>query len=178
MRMTLALMAAIALSAATAVAAPAGRAVPDYGAFAPTPGAGERPQPARDYKVVFEVTQGAADPAKVSPGLDRVARFVNILAAGGVPAAHRHIVAVIDGPATEAVATDAAYGARHPGLTNPNARLIAELKAAGVDMRVCGQALAGHKLAAADVVLGVEIDVAALMTLTHKQLDGYALVES
>lgn len=169
------LAAALAVSATTANAAP--RAVPDYGAFVPVPEGKERPVPARDYKVVFEVAEGAHDPAKPLEGLQRVARLVNLLAAEGVPASHRHIVAVLDAAATEAIMTDKAFAARHSGASNPNVKLIEELAAAGVSVRVCGQAMAGHKITPDQVIPSVEIDLSALTTVANKQLEGYALIE-
>ena len=152
------------------------RAVPNYGAVAPLPDAKERPEPSRTYKVVFDISKGAPESGKPAQGLDRVARYVNMLAEGGVSRQRRQIVAVLHGPATEAVMTDEAFGHRHAGAKNPNAPLIAELEAAGVDVRVCGQAMTAMKIAPAEVLPGVQIDLAALMTVTHKQFDGYALV--
>lgn len=164
---------------AAAIAGPAfAQAVPGFGQVAAVEGAHERPDPERTYKVVFDLSKGPASSGKAAPGLERVARFVNMLAAGGVNASRRQIVAVLHGPATEAVLTDSAYGKRHDGAKNPNALLIAALEAAGVDVRVCGQALAGQKIAPADVLPQVQVDLAALMTVTHKQLDGYAVVIS
>lgn len=178
MKTALAIAAAISLSAAAALpAAAAPNAVPDYGRFAPVPGAKEQPDPGRDYKVVFEVSEGTPANGKPLEGLERVARLVNLLAAGGVAADHRHVIAVLDGPATEAIMTDKAFAERHGGAPNPSTKLIQELQAAGVSVRVCGQAMAGHKITPDQVAPGVEIDLAALMTITNKQLEGYALVE-
>lgn len=168
----------LSLMAAALAGPAAAQAVPNFGQVSPVQGAHERPDPARTYKVVFDLSKGPAGPEKVAPGLERVARFVNMLAAAGVEPSHRQIVAVLHGPATEAVLTDAAYGKRHGGAKNPNAPLIAALEAAGVEVRVCGQALAGQKITAAEVLPQVQTDLAALMTVTHKQLDGYALVVS
>lgn len=152
--------------------------IPGFGAVAPVQDAHERPDPNRDYKVVFDVSKGAADAGKPAPGLDRVARFVNMLGAGSVPADKQRIVAVLHGPATEAVMTDAAYGRRHGGAKNPNGPLIAALEQAGVDVRVCGQALSGQKIARDEVLPAVQVDLAALMTVTHLQFAGFALVVS
>ena len=160
--------------AASASAEP--QAIPNYGAVAPIPGAKELPEPSRTYKVVFDISKGAPGSNKPSQGLDRVARYVNMLSEGGVSQERRQIVAVLYGPATEAVMTDEAFARRHAGAKNPNTQLIAQLEAAGVDVRVCGQAMAAMKIAPGEVLPGVQIDLAALMTVTHKQLDGYALV--
>ena len=171
------LLAITLIAAALATSASAEpRPVPNYGAVAPLPDAKERPERSRTYKVVFDISRGAPESNKPSQGLDRVARYVNMLAEGGVSRQRRQIIAVLHGPATEAVMTDEAFARRHAGAKNPNAPLIAELEAAGVDVRVCGQAMTAMKIQAGEVLPGVQIDLAALMTVTHKQFDGYALV--
>jgi intracellular sulfur oxidation DsrE/DsrF family protein len=82
----------------------------------------------------------------------------------------------VHGAATDSVAGDAAYAARHEGLKNPNTPLIAALQAAGVSVRICGQSMLGAKLAPADLAPGVEVDLAALMAVAHLQFQGYALM--
>ena len=170
------LAAAAGLAAAPAHAAPASLA--DYGKFTPIPAAHEQADPAVDYRVIFDVSQGSKAPDAVSPGLDRAARLVNILAAAGVPAEKRHLVVVVHGPATDAIASDAAYAERHDGMTNPNTPLIEALQAAGVSIRVCGQAMLARKLTPETLADGVQVDLAALMTVVHTQLQGYALVSN
>ena len=80
---------------------------------------------------IFDVSQGGADDRPLK-GLDRVARLVNMLAAGGVDADQRQIVVVLHGAATPAVLSDAAWAARGKGDANPNSALIRSLIAAGV----------------------------------------------
>lgn len=150
-------------------------AVPGYGAFTPLSEAGEQPQSERVYEVIFDVSQGGAD-GQPSRGLDRVARFVNMLAAGGVDREHRRIVAVVHGAATSSVVTNAAWAKRHEGAANPNSALVARLIAAGVDLRICGQAMTGQEITPSELATGVTLDLAALMTVVHFQQRGYALV--
>lgn len=151
------------------------RPVPGYGAFTAMPEAGEQPDPARLYEVVFDVS-GGGDVASPSRGLDRVARYVNLLANGGVDTNHRRIVVVGHGAASQAVLTDIAWAARHDAKPNPSAELVRQLLAAGVDVRICGQAMVGQTIAPEDLARGVKVDLAALMTVTHLQQRGYALV--
>lgn len=174
--MRLTSFAAAALVASLAASPALALAVPGYGQFAPLPDAHEQPDAVRDYKVVMDISAGPKSADKPNPGLDRAARLVNILSAGGAPRAHQHIVVVVHGPATDSVASDAIYAKRHDGLANPNTALIAGLQAAGVSVRICGQSMVGSGLAASDLAPGVQVDVAALMTVTDLQLDGYALV--
>ena len=152
--------------------------VKDFGAIAATTGASEHADPTLRYRVVFAVTGAADAPDKVAPSLERVARFVNLLAADGVQPKPGDIVAVVSGPATPIVLADKAYVARTglKGSANPNLPLIERLRAAGVVVSVCSQALHGMKIPTDDVAAGVRRDVAAMMTIANLQLRGYALM--
>lgn len=145
-----------------------------YGKTAAVDHAGERPDPALDYKVVMSVTK-AGEAGAPPPALDKAARLANLLAESGVAANHRHIVVVLHGPATSAVLTEAGMKKREKGV-NPSADLIAKLGAAGVSVHVCGQALAAAGIAPSEVLPGIQVDLSALTTLSTLQLKGYALL--
>jgi len=148
--------------------------IPGYGAVAPVEHPGERPDPSLDYKVVMNVTK-PGEPGAPPPGLEKAARLANLLAQSAVPASNRHIIVVLSGPATGAVLTEAGMKARGKGV-NPSAQLIGALTAAGVSVRVCGQALAAAKIAQSEVLPGIQVDLSALTTLSTLQLKGYALL--
>ena len=167
---------ALALVFAVAASAAHAQAVPGYGKFTPLPQAHEQANATTDYKVVMDASQGAKTPDAVNPGLDRMARLANILSAGGARRDHLHLAVVVHGSATDSVVTDEIYAKRHDGQKNPNTPLLAALQAAGVSVRICGQSMVGNKLAPQDLAPGVQVDVAALMTVTNLQLAGYALV--
>ncbi len=124
--------------------------------------------------VVLNATKaGGADAPP--PFLDKAAKVANLLAQSGVPAEHRHVVVILQAGATTAVLNEKGLKAR--GLShNPSADLIAKLNAAGVSVRVCGQALAGAKIARDEVLPGIQVDLSALTTVTALQLRGYALL--
>jgi intracellular sulfur oxidation DsrE/DsrF family protein len=153
-------------------------AVQDFGAIASTTGASEHPDPSLRYRVVFAVTGATDAPDKVNPSLERVARFLNLLAADGVRPKPGDIVAVISGPATPIALSDKAYVARTgaKGTANPNLPLITQLRAAGVVVSVCSQALHGMKIPTEEVAAGVRRDVSAMTTIANLQLRGYALM--
>lgn len=151
-------------------------AINDFGAIASTTGASEQADPALRYRVVFAVTRGADAPDKVDPSLERVARFVNLLAAGGVKPKPGDIVAVISGPATVIAMSDSSYAARTGAKINPNLQLVERLRSAGVVVSVCSQALHGMKIPSSNVARDVRIDASAMMTLANLQLRGYALI--
>lgn len=167
--------AAVKSAAQTSVAAPT-PAVEGFGTFQPVPGAAEQPSTVVKYRLIFNVTKAAASPDKVSPSLERVARFLNTLAHYGIRPQPSDIVAIVHGPATSAVLNDQAYRSRNAGTANPNLKLINALREAGVSIRVCGQALAVQKLPVAEVEKGVQVDVGAIVTIANFQSRGYALI--
>lgn len=169
------LLLVLSLAASLAASPSLAQAVSGFGGFRPLPGAGEQPDPALTYRVIFDLSQGGPDDRPLK-GLDRVARLANMLAAGGVDADHRRIVVVLHGAATPAVLSDAAWEARGKGGVNPNSALIRALIAAGVEVRLCGQAMVGHAIEESEVEPDVTVDLAALMTVVHHQQAGYALI--
>lgn len=158
-----------------ASAEPTSPAVQGYGAIHPSRGASERPDRRLRYKVVFNITKAAAEPGKVNPSLEKVARFLNLLAADGVRPRQGDVVAIVHGPATPLVMSDAAYRSKHR-VSNPDLELIRRLREAGAEVHVCSQALVGNRIARTDVAEIVEVDVAALVTIANLQLRGYVLI--
>lgn len=168
--------AAAVLIAVTIPAAPAAaQVINGHGTVHPMEGALEPPSPKLRYQVVFDISKAAGQPGKVNPGLDRVARFVNLLARDGVRRQPGDVVAIIHGPATPSILSGEDFRKRN-GAPNPNLDLIRQLVAAGVSVRVCSQALSGNRITAAEVAEGVQIDVAGVTTLANLQLRGYALI--
>lgn len=150
--------------------------IPGYGATHTADDAAERPDPKLRYRVVFSISKAAAKPEQVNPSLDKVARYLNMLGEDGVRPRAGDVVAVLHGPATAAAMTDAAYAGRTGSAANPNVRLIEALRAAGVTVSVCSQALHGQGIKSGDLQSGIRIDVSAMTTITNLQLRGFALV--
>lgn len=166
----------LTVAAATAQAAtgnPTHPAIAHYGGIHPRPNAAEQPSPKKHYKVVFDISKHGKAKDQPNPALDVVARQVNIFASAGVPLDYLNFVAVIRGPATASVLTDAAY-TKQFGHKNPNTPLIAALHKAGVKVEVCGQALAGHKYPNNSVNPKVTIALSAFSTFAIYEKRGYA----
>jgi intracellular sulfur oxidation DsrE/DsrF family protein len=125
--------------------------------------------------VVFDVTADAK-PGEVNKGLERAARLLNLYGAAGLKAGDVRAAVVFHGEATRTALTDAAYGGRFKTDGNPNLPLIRELKKAGVELFVCGQALHYKGFPAAEVDGAVPVAAAALTVVINKQADGYAYV--
>lgn len=151
-------------------------AIPGYGPVHPLAEAELQPSSGRYYKVVFDLKKGAQQADAVNPGLDHVARAINMFAAAEVPTGQLDFAVVIHGPATTLVMDDAAHRAR-TGQANPNAELIRALDAAGVKLYVCAQALAESDIDFAALQPGIRLTPSALSDLILLQGEGYVLVE-
>lgn len=150
--------------------------VQGFGAITPMPEAKERPDHSLRYRVLFNVTKAASAADQTNPSLEKVARFINLLGGDGVRPQSGDVVVIIHGPATSLTLTNARYAERNKVAGNPNLPLVAALRAAGVSVRVCSQALVGNRIDPTDVASGIEVDVSALTTLATLQLRGWVLV--
>ncbi|HEY4583733.1 MAG TPA: DsrE family protein [Lysobacter sp.] len=153
-------------------------AVPGFGTTFAAPEAAMQIDPALRYRTVFAATRAAGAPRDTLPALERVARFLNLLAASGKRIVPGDVVVVISGAATTAVLSDAAWRARHPdgGDSNPNLALVRALREAGAVVSVCSQALHGRNIAPVEVDASVRQDLSAMTTLATLQAQGYALI--
>jgi len=183
MRHILALIAAMPLAVAVPSAGaaddPAGfwttPAIEGYGKIHALPQGAYRPDPAQSYRIVIGMTAASKSPDEVNPALERVARTVNLYASAGVPVSHLKVVAVAYSQATALALNDAQYKAAY-GVANPNLPVIARLRKAGVDVAVCGQAVAEHKYQYDWVDSSVTVALSAITTITTLEHQGYNLM--
>jgi len=146
-----------------------------FGHIQALPDAVGQPAPDKVHKALFDVTKPSKDKSKPNPRLDHVARAVNVFASAGVARDKRDFVVVIHGPATVSVLNDAQYE-KHFDHKNPNQKLIAALREAGVTVHVCGQALAEHGFEQSWVDSNVDVALSALSDLVIYGNRGYPLV--
>lgn len=136
------------------------------------PGAHEYPDPNLTYKIVFDLAGGPDSPDKVNPGLRGVAEFINTLAKYNVPASHRQLVVVFHQKSTPAILVNEEYKKRY-NTDNPDIALVQAMKKAGVDFRVCGQAVLGMKIDPKTIQPEVQLDLWAGMTIPNLMMRGY-----
>jgi len=169
----------IAAPAAPAAEEPPGfwttPAIEGYGKIHPLPQGAYQPDPKQTYRIVFGMTAASKSPEEVNPAIERVARTVNLYASAGVPLNHLKFVAVAYGQATALALNDAQYKAAY-GVANPNLPVIARLRKAGVDVAVCGQAVAEHKYQYEWVDPSLTLALAAITTITTLEHQGYNLM--
>lgn len=149
--------------------------VPGYGKMHYLPKAAYQPRKNTTYKIVFALTHGGAKPGDVSLSLDHVARTVNLYVAAGVPLSHLKFVGVAYGAATPLALDNKHYHAQF-GVDNPNLKLIAMLRKDGVDIAVCGQAVAEHKFHYSWISSQVTVALSGLTTVTTLEQQGYSLM--
>lgn len=169
---------ALAIPALAVAAQPPGfwsyPAIQGFGPVHVWPQATVRPNKDTTYKALFDVTKSKALD-KLNGSLDHTARTVNAFASVGVPLKHLKFVVIIHGPATPIVLSEKAFEAKF-GHPNPDLKIISALHKAGVEILVCGNALADQGYNPSDVNPQVKIALSAVSTLVALQNKGYALM--
>ena len=146
--------------------------IKQYGGVHPRPDLAGLPA-GLEYKLIIDVMHGSADHAQVGVSLQRLARLANLFAYAGVPPAHVHIAAVIEGDAGLGAFSNEAYRKRFK-VDNPNLELLRELKRSGVELMVCAQALAENNFPDSDVAPEVKITLSALSDFALYEAQGYS----
>ena len=142
--------------------------------YVAVPGATKLASRKRVYRVVFDARRGAEKPDELVPAINMASSEINTLAAHGVPRKNVKFVIVFHtGPANDGVLDSANYRAKF-GVENPNLAVLAELKAAGVELFVCGQELLADNVALNAVSHDVTVVEDGLVTIIEFQNDGYA----
>ena len=154
--------------------------------LAPTPAlADETSDPARlvvpEVRAVYQI-QGDQWKGDVGEGLFYARKVIDAYARLGVKREALHIAAVLHGDAGYWILNDAAWrtweGERaRKGATNPNATVVRELIAAGVQVEICAKTMEQKGWKASDLLPGVRITPNAFPRIIDLQLQGYAHVD-
>lgn len=146
-----------------------------FGSAWSCPDAALRFDPELDHKVVFSVTQAEPDGDRANPGLNRVARFINLFRADARGSGRLEVVAVASGAAAQAMLADEAHRDRHC-RSNPNALLLEALAGQGAQLYVCAQALAEGDYQPGMVHPRIAVALSAMTVVVDCQLRGFALL--
>lgn len=131
------------------------------------------PDVSQEYKLIFDVTLRPGEPKDVNPGLDGVARVLNLHAMAGVLGSNMDVKVAVRQGATYSILDDAFYSGKFE-IDNPNIDLIKKLVAAGVEIYVCGQTLTRAKIPEENVLEEVKVALSAFTTTTNFRMKGYA----
>jgi intracellular sulfur oxidation DsrE/DsrF family protein len=123
------------------------------------------------FKAVWEINAG--DTASVNQQLTTVARFLNVHARHGIPAARVQTAAVVHGSGWMALLSDSAYAARYGGKPNPSRQLVQELLAAGTQLVLCGQTAGARGIRREELLPGVQLAISAMTAFNVFQAQGY-----
>ena len=140
------------------------------------PNAHLSPDPATEYKVVFDFVMNDDNLDDPYPMLPLVARYVNTLANMGVPKENRKISIVMHRGSGLIGLNNDEFRARHDGKDNPNIELINQLHAAGVTFHLCGQGMISRGLEKSDLLDAIQVDYWALTTLIELGRQGYVKI--
>ncbi len=148
--------------------------VKDFGKLYSVPFATDKPDPAMQYKIVYEASMDAIDSfSHVYSALEYAAKMYNLLVYGGVPQKNLDVVLVIGGPGIPSALSNDAYRKRY-GVDNPNIRLLHQLKEAGVKIEGCAQSMLKHSIDPSELNPEVTAVFSRFTTVATLQLKGYA----
>lgn len=145
------------------------------GGYVSIPNAAVLPDKARTYRAIYDATRVANEPSQLVPALSMAASALNAFAAADVPLRNAKFAIVFHGPAIDGILADAHYRAKNR-VPNPNVKVLAQLKEAGVEIFVCGQNLTRENIDPKIISPHVTVASAAQIVLMTYQNDGYALL--
>jgi intracellular sulfur oxidation DsrE/DsrF family protein len=155
--------------------APASPVIPEADGYVAIPHVAKAPDKKRVYRAVFDATQGAEKPDQLLLALNMAGSELNALGAAGVPLTNAKFVVVFHGAALDGILDEVHYKAKF-GVSNPNLKVLAAMKKAGVELFVCGQNLAYAKVDPATISPDVTVASDALLVSMEYQNAGYALM--
>jgi intracellular sulfur oxidation DsrE/DsrF family protein len=165
-------------SAAAALAqwpTPKASAIPEADGYVEIPNVAAPPTKNTTYRAVFDATRPAGNPTALLPALNMAGSELNALATVNAPLRNARFAIVFHGPAVDGILDEQHYKAKF-GVSNPNLKVIGEMKGCGVEFFVCGQYLASEKIDPKTLTPGVKLAADALLVLMQYQNKGYALM--
>jgi intracellular sulfur oxidation DsrE/DsrF family protein len=144
-------MAMITLAAIAALqvfgqnSSPGAPVIPQAEGYVSIPGAAIRPDKKRTYRAIFDATHPAKAPTDLVPALDNAGGELNAFGVEGVPLRSVKFVIVFHGASVNGILNDANYKAKF-GVSNPNLKVLSEMKKAGVEIFVCGHSCSRKRL--------------------------------
>jgi intracellular sulfur oxidation DsrE/DsrF family protein len=131
--------------------------------------------PDKTNKVIIDVTMGAEEPGALVKAYDRVARLINLYHFSGSKKGDLKLAIITHGAATYSVLDNDSYQKQF-GVDNPNLVIIKKLKAYGVQIMVCGQALIKRGYVQENLNDNIDLALSAITTLTDFQKKGFTLL--
>ena len=149
--------------------------VPSADGYVTIPNVAFPPSNAHVYKAAWDATKGAKEPSMLVPALNMAASELNAFGVANVQGKNVKFVVVFHGAAANALYDDDHFKAKF-GVSNPNLKVIEQMKNYGVEFYVCGQYLAGENIDPKTLTPLVRVASDALLVLIQYQNNGYALM--
>lgn len=130
----------------------------------------------QEYKIMFDVHDGAEKITDINPTYDAIARLLNFYANAGYDMKKIRVVAVIHYTSTPSVLSDESHMFEFK-KPNPNTAVINELSQKGVKFYVCGQSLIARKLNTYKRNPNIKVVPGAIVALSHFQQIGYSILK-
>lgn len=130
----------------------------------------------KEYKAVFDIMNSPESPDALNRSIETAARFLNMHAQSGIPAAQLKVAIVVHNKASKDVINNAAYQKRY-GTDNPNQKLIQELLDAGGQVIFCGQSSKSRGFPKEELIDGVQLSLSAMTALIQLQNENYRLIK-
>ena len=169
----------IVISTAPAVvaqwSAPKAPIVPNADGYVTIPRAAVPADKTHLYKAIFDATRAAEKPAELVPALNMAGSELNAFAVAGVPLQNAKFAIVFHSSAINGILDDAHYREKF-GVSNPNLKVLSQLKKCGAEIFVRGQNLAADKIDPKTLSPDVQIATDALIVLMTYQNNGYSLL--
>jgi intracellular sulfur oxidation DsrE/DsrF family protein len=145
-----------------------------YSGVLPVADVDEIPSPKRQYKILFEFTEGIKDSThkKLNPGLVEIARIINLHVASGIPLSHIHPIIVTHGKSLYSIESNQVYQEKYK-KDNPNYQLILDLLNCGAKFIACGQAMDFLDIKKDELFPGVKVSLTAQTALSDYIGQGY-----
>ena len=154
---------------------PVAAVVPEADGYVAIPNAALPPDKKRTYRAIYDATRFPKEPSQLLPALNMAGSELNAFDAAGVPLRNAKFAVVFHGAALNGILDDAHYTTKF-GMSNPNLKVLSEMKKAGVELFVCGQNLVAEKIDPKIISPDVTVASDALIVLMAYQNDGYALM--
>jgi len=152
-----------------------GPVIKNYGAAADVKDSDFPLDKSRVHRLVFDVSDSPEDPEAVNPGIETLARYLNMHARAGVPLKNMQLALVVHGRAGKDVLGNVAYQELMQ-VDNPNLPLLKELAAVGVKTYICGQTAAFRGYEKSALATEATLALSALTVLEELQHQGYSLI--
>ncbi|MCM8568127.1 DsrE family protein [Gramella jeungdoensis] len=154
-----------------------GNVIPDYGKTFTVESPEFKTNTSGELKAVIDVDR-SFDPSQPNKLIETAARYLNMHEKAGVDPKNMKIALVLHGNAVFDIMKDEFYTEKYPEVKkNPNLPLIDALTNKGVQVILCGQSAAHHKVTREKADENAHFALSAMTALVQLQNDDYRLIK-